>query len=281
MNAVNIYRCTKCNKHYIIPCLFVVESQRKGIENKCPDCKTNTGKIFKSDIYPETLKNKYMSLSYVAEPADEVGKLFKSKAEREAAKRKRQENRQENKDERKERRKRQGSRVGKIALAPARAAFLVVVSVNGLNLAKKLEKAWKKDKSKVISFWIKFSGKENALKEAIEKGSKAQLGVVVAAGVLATAVPIIIKVGELLKGLGFGDDEEINDGIDAGLKEIEINPDFEKDYTNEYVPKDNVGVVKADGGTGQTKPATAPAPDEGKNTGMLIGVAALLFLLSQ
>ena len=206
-----------------------------------------------------------MSLSYVAEPPDEVGKLFKNKAEREAARKARE-----------EKRKNKGSNVGFIALAPARAAFLGLVSINAFKLGTRLAEAWRKDKSKVVKFWIKFSGKEKALKEAIEKGSKAQLGVITAAAAVATATPILIALAALFKELKVPTDE-IQPGIDDGLKEIQNNPDFDKGQSNEYIPKGETAVIPS--GSGQTKPATAPAPGKENNTGLLIGAAALLFLL--
>jgi len=208
-----------------------------------------------------------MSLSFVSGMEEqEVGKLFKSKKEREAAKQKR-----------KDRRAKQGSRVAKIALAPARLAFLGLVSINALALGKKLAEAWKKDKPKVLTFWVsKFAGKEKALKEAIEKGSKQQIGVVTAAAALATATPILIACASLLKELGLGT-EDVEQGIDDGLIEIENNPDFEKGYTNETLPQNQTGVVKP---LNKPKPNAGETDDKPNNLiPIVLGGGLLLVLL--
>ncbi len=96
-------------------------------------------------------------------------------------------------------------RVAKIGLAPARAAFLTVVSLNGGKVATKLVRVWRKEggKQKITEFWTKFGGNIDKLKDAIKKGSKEQIngdsvGIALAAA-LATAAPIIVALLPIIK----------------------------------------------------------------------------------
>jgi len=100
-------------------------------------------------------------------------------------------------------------RVAKIAMAPARAAFLEATKLNILHLATKLAKIYKKTPSEIDNFWDKFGGDHAKLKRAIEQGSKQKLGepITLSAG-LATALPIVIKVTDLFKKFGLHTKED-------------------------------------------------------------------------
>jgi hypothetical protein len=103
----------------------------------------------------------------------------------------------------------------KIALAPARGAFLLVVRANFLKLAAKLSKA---PSDKLRGFWGKLGGDISKLNAAISAGKdkKAPLGLgqsdfigvdpVTAAA--ATAAPILLAVRKFLKDIGI-DAEDI------------------------------------------------------------------------
>lgn len=94
----------------------------------------------------------------------------------------------------------------RIAAAPLRAAFIGVVELNGLGLAKKLAAGWAKDPAKVTKFWEGAGGDINLLKRAINNGAKttlsgtASLGFVLATAI-ATATPLIISAMALIKQL--------------------------------------------------------------------------------
>lgn len=109
----------------------------------------------------------------------------------------------------------------KVAAAPVRNAFLLLVKINFANLGNKLEKAWEKAPSKLRVFWESAGGKIEALKKAWESGSKKKrifgIGVVpaVAATAPAVAAPLIVKVAELLKSVGIEPDELVQIGRDA------------------------------------------------------------------
>lgn len=155
----------------------------------------------------------------------ELGKLFKkSKAER--------------KERRKKFLKNPLKAVKTIAIAPARAAFLLAVTLNALKLAKRLAQAYKKNPQKIKDFWKKFGGNEAKLKKAIEKGSKSTLsgshfGSVAAA--LATATPVIVSVLKVLKDIGAdkqGDGDEDKDGVNDLKNELEPDSDDDKTTTD-------------------------------------------------
>lgn len=166
-----------------------------------------------------------MSLEYMS-GVSAIGR--RSKAER-------KKKREERKAKRKERRAKAGSRVAKIGLAPARAAFLKAVQFNALKLAEKLARIWKKDSTKLIDFWKKFGGNPDMLKSSIEKGIKAKLsgiGSVTLAAGLSAALPIVLKVLELLKNMGLSNkDEEAEDdqAINEAKTNLELDDTFEKD----------------------------------------------------
>lgn len=154
----------------------------------------------------------------------ELGKRRRTKAER--------------KERRKELLKNPLKAIKTIAVAPARGAFLLAVSLNALKLAKRLAQAYKKNPQKIKDFWKKFGGDDEKLKQAIEKGSKSKLsgshfGSVAAA--IATATPVIVAVIKVLKDIGAdkqGDADEDKDGLDNLKDELDTdNDDKDTDKT--------------------------------------------------
>lgn len=120
--------------------------------------------------------------------------------------------------------------VAKVAAAPARAAFLLLVNLNFANLAVKLSQGWKKQPSKLQTFWESIGGRMDALKKAFEKGAKkkrifgteAEMGAVgTAAAAAATAAPIIVKVVNILKEMGIEPEELVQIGKDAVNKKVQ------------------------------------------------------------
>lgn len=157
------------------------------------------------------------------------------------------------KAEKKEKRKKVFKKVAKVGLAPARASFLLIVNLNAIKLATKLSKLWKVDNQKLINFWTKLGGKTEALKKAIEKGSKValsgsgDLGIALEVAI-ATATPLIIAVVKILKDMKVTsptEQAEEDKAIDEGKKLLESSPDIDKGTAEMDSDKD-VGITKGE-----------------------------------
>jgi hypothetical protein len=118
----------------------------------------------------------------------------------------RKKKRAENKEKRKKKREdRGGSRLKKVALFPARNAFLLLMKTNFMGIRKKLREAWQKGKKDDINRkLIKRFGfkRENFLRELNRKEStqlSGALGSLETA--LATAAPIVAAAGTISTGL--------------------------------------------------------------------------------
>ena len=176
-----------------------------------------------------------------------------------------------NKAARKEKRKKKGGLFKKIAkfvkksgLGPARSAFLLMVRVNLLKWATKLEKVWNKDSTKLKNFWTKLGGNPDKLKQAIAKGSKTQLsgmgddgnfdglglvgeqmGVAPAAAA-AAALPVIMAVLKFLKAAKLIDKKDAGE-LDQATSEVEAKAEESGGEKGGGGPSDD------DGGDGGTK----------------------------
>jgi hypothetical protein len=141
-----------------------------------------------------------------------------------------------------------GSRAKKFFLAPARAAFFLLMKVNFLQLRKKLREGWKKDKGKIEKELIQKFGfkRENFLKELNRKESEslsAGFGSDPAtATAVAQATPILVTVTKLLTALGVtagalanaknsltGKDKELADEFTDGVEDNLDLPADEKE----------------------------------------------------
>jgi hypothetical protein len=147
--------------------------------------------------------------------------------------------RQEKKKKRQEKReKRGGSRLKKLYLAPARAAFFLLMKINFLQLRKKLREGWKKDKEKIKKEIVrKFGFKEsNFLIELNRKENTKLSGYLGAdpatAAAVAQATPILVKVASVLSSLGIvagalreakntltGKDKELANEFESGVED--------------------------------------------------------------
>lgn len=129
----------------------------------------------------------------------------------------------------------------KIALAPARGAFLSLIRLNVRGLATKLQQSIAKGSDKTKGFWTKVGGDFDKLKSAVDKGAKKKplLGIkkkkgingatsveyylslpeeyyigvepatlTAAAGFLAAASPILLAVSKLFKSQNIPEGEE-------------------------------------------------------------------------
>ena len=197
-----------------------------------------------------------MSLNYLS--GDEIsGKKKKSGSSGSGSKNKKV---KKTKAEKKQARRRVFKKVAKVGLAPARASFLVVISLNALKIATKLVRVWKKPggKETLLKFWSGFGGDPAKLKQAIIKGSKQQIsgdqiGSAVAVA-LATASPIIIALAPIIKKFkAEGSDKEAKDfdkGIDTAKNDLNNDDSVEK--SNVSMPKNKeVGFVTDKDGSSQ------------------------------
>ena len=185
-------------------------------------------------------------------------KKEKKKEKKEDKKEKKQEKKKDKKEKKDEKKKaRGGSRAKKFFLAPARAAFFLLMKVNFLQLRKKLREGWKKDKRKIEEGVIKKFGfkRENFLKELNRKESEslsAGFGSDPAtATAVAQATPILVTVTKLLTALGVtagalanaknsltGKDKELADEFTEGVNDNVNLPSDEKESGGGQSPDD-------------------------------------------
>jgi hypothetical protein len=180
--------------------------------------------------------------------------------------------------------------VAKVGLAPARGAFLVLVSLNFAKLANKLYKVYQKDPNKVIKFWQKFGGDWNKLKKAIAKGSKKsisgllngdpQVGLALQSAI-ATATPIVVDAIKMFKEAKIKDEPDdsgntLESAERQGKQLLAQQGDIE---TKELPAGTKVAAEVTE--TSDTKQATQRESQggSGSNTGLLIGGGAALLLL--
>jgi hypothetical protein len=120
--------------------------------------------------------------------------------------------------------------VARIALAPARGSFLLLVGLNFMGLATKLATAFKNKKDATNTFWSKLGGNTNELLRKTEQGAKKKrifgeyisegtMGVVPAAAASAAA-PILVKVASFLKSINIDPAELANAGKKVLANEI-------------------------------------------------------------
>ena len=135
----------------------------------------------------------------------------------------------------------------KIAAVPARQAFLGLVQLNVHNLAKKLAVAYTKNPSGLKNLWEGFGGNISKLVGAINRGKKKRriLGFnsigepLTAAGLLAAASPIVIKVVDFLKKMGIKPEELVDvakQAINRKAKELlsnQLTPQAEQEQEYE------------------------------------------------
>jgi hypothetical protein len=209
------------------------------------------------DVKPILTKNKNkMALNYLS-GIDQLNGKAERKARREARKEKREDRREARKESRGERRERVKTKIAKIAVAPARGAFLLMVKANMLKMANKFVKGATKDSDKLKKFWAKFGGNWEDLQKAIAKGSgqtisgywdkllsksdknwnKQMIGEpMTLTAALAVATPLLIAASTLFKELGVfegkQDEEDLETSIDTGLDVIENDPNFEKQFVS-------------------------------------------------
>jgi hypothetical protein len=124
------------------------------------------------------------------------------------------------------------------ATSTARNAFLLLVKLNALKLATRLNLLIQKDPQRLESFWKKIGGNYSSLLNNIKIGSKqkgSRVGVVSIAASIAAATPIILKVIDELKKAGINTDELVKKGKEVLSKVVnqKINTFAEKQAEKE------------------------------------------------
>lgn len=179
----------------------------------------------------------------------------------------------------------------KVAAAPVRNAFLLLVSLNFAGLGNKLSAAWEKAPSKLQNFWESAGGQINALKKAWEKGSTKkrifgmeQIGVAPAAPAAAavTAAPLLIKVADFLQKIGIDPAELVQVGRDAVNKKAQ---ELAKKVLEPKAATDAVNIDVADQvfeQPAEMAPATTTTATKKPNfLPLLIGGAAVLYFVTR
>lgn len=172
----------------------------------------------------------------------------------------------------------------KIALSPARNAFLGLVALNFLNLAKKLRSADQKVPGKLKIWWEKLGGRYQTLLNNIKKGEKKKrlmgvdtIGGVSVAALMTAASAIIASIGKFLKENGINPEQLVDVGkkiLADKAKNIIVNEDEaiieDEDKTDQILDNSrNMNLRTTDEGTGGNKMLPI----------ILIGGAAAFFLL--
>jgi hypothetical protein len=183
----------------------------------------------------------------------------------------------------------------KVAAAPVRNSFLLLVTINFAGLATKLAAAWQKAPSKLQNFWESAGGQINALKKAWEKGSTKkrifgddQIGVAPAApaAAAATAAPLLVKVADFFNKIGIDPAELVQVGKDALNKRAQelakkaLEPKAASEATNIDIA-DQVFEPAELQATTDMAPATTTVTKKPNFLPLLIGGAAVLYFVTR
>lgn len=216
-------------------------------------------------------------LNYVSGTAEIGKRKKKTKTERKAEKEAKKKARKEGK---------KGSLVAKIGAAPARNAFLGLLRINFLKLADKLHLARKKNATGLNKLWTKLGGKTDVLNKTIDLGKKIagvdyqnrnQVGAAGAAALVAAATPVLIVVTKFIKESGLLDPKEEGEftGVIAeGKEELLKNPEYSKDYADQDLNPDQIGIAKPG-----SKLNNEEEGEEKDNTILFLGLGAAALLL--
>lgn len=214
----------------------------------------------------------------------------KSKAEKKAKKQVRSAKRKEAVKKVANKLKTTGKAVIKVAGAPVRNSFLLLVKVNFKNLAGKLKKVYDTNPDKLKTFWSGFSGQWDSLVKAINTGYKKKsigyyLGAPVAAPVAAavtTASPILVKLAKFLKSIGVNP-ETIQELAQEKLNEVAQNVvNKVKGEAKEIEAEERQEVAQTNKELATEESESGSGAGLSKNTMLLIGAGAVgLFLLTR
>jgi len=177
----------------------------------------------------------------------------------------------------------------KVAAAPVRNAFLLLVKLNFGGLANKLQRAWDKAPSKVRTFWESTGGVLDALKRAWESGSKKKrifgdetiIGAAPVAATAAAAAPLLVKVANVLKDIGIDPAELVQIAKDAANQKAQ---ELAKKTLEPKAAKEAVNLELASE-VEETQPTSADGPvtttKKPNFLPLLIGGAVVVYLISK
>jgi hypothetical protein len=182
----------------------------------------------------------------------------------------------------------------KIALAPARGSFLLLVGLNFMGLATKLKTAFDNRADETQNWWKNLGGNPNELLRKVEQGAKkkriagsdvefnseGQIGVVAttAAAASATAAPILIKLAEFLSKLGIDVKEVSEVGKRVLAKQVKnvVEKKLESDSRMEQASQDEVDRI-----VNQTDNFNADGSKKMNYLPIVIGGAVIIYLISR
>jgi organic hydroperoxide reductase OsmC/OhrA len=182
----------------------------------------------------------------------------------------------------------------KIALAPARGSFLLLVGLNFMGLATKLKNAFTNRADETQNWWKNLGGNPNELLRKTEQGAKkkriaaadvefsseGQIGVVATgtAAAAATAAPILIKLAEFLSKLGIDVKEVSEVGKRVLAKQVKnvVEKKLETDAQVEQASQDEIDRI-----VNQTDNFNADGSKKMNYLPIVIGGAVIIYLISR
>lgn len=182
----------------------------------------------------------------------------------------------------------------KIALAPARGSFLLLVGLNFMGLATKLKAAFANRADETQNWWKNLGGNPNELLRKTEQGAKkkriaaadvefnseGQVGVVATgtAAAAATAAPILIKLAEFLSKLGIDVKEVAEVGKRVLSKQVKnvVEKRLESDAKVEQATQDEVDRI-----VNQAENFNADGSKKMNYLPIVIGGAVIIYLISR
>jgi len=182
----------------------------------------------------------------------------------------------------------------KIALAPARGSFLLLVGLNFMGLATKLKNAFDNRADETQNWWKNLGGNPNELLRKVQQGAKkkriagadvefaseGQVGVVATgtAAAAATAAPILIKLAEFLAKLGIDVREVSEVGKRVLAKQVKnvVEKRIEVDAQIEQASQDEVDRI-----VNQAENFNADGSKKMNYLPIVIGGALVIYLISR
>jgi len=182
----------------------------------------------------------------------------------------------------------------KIALAPARGSFLLLVGLNFMGLATKLKNAFTNKADETQNWWKNLGGNPNELLRKTEQGAKkkrilgadvefaseGQIGVVATgtAAAAATAAPILIKLAEFLSKLGIDVKEVAEVGKQVLAKQVKnvVEKKLEADAQVEQASQDEIDSI-----VNQAENFNADGSKKMNYLPIVIGGALVIYLISR
>lgn len=182
----------------------------------------------------------------------------------------------------------------KIALAPARGSFLLLVGLNFMGLATKLKNAFDNRADETQNWWKNLGGNPNELLRKTEQGAKkkrllgsdvefaseGQVGVVATgtAAAAATAAPILIKLAEFLSKLGIDVKEVAEVGKQVLAKQVKnvVEKKLESDAKMEQASQDEIDSI-----VDQAENFNADGSAKTNYIPFVIGGAVVLYLIGR